>query len=79
MGIDQSMWRQTHYDVTDENKYRSSVYRTRYDTNDDVCLDLQNRRSSLYTVFVILTIVYAYYFNSSIMLIHTYVVYAYEI
>jgi hypothetical protein len=40
--------------------YRSSVYRTRYDTNDDVCLDLQNGRSS-------------------IMLIHTYVVYAYEI
>jgi hypothetical protein len=36
---------------------------------------LQNGRSSLYTVFVILTIVYAYYFNSSIMLIHTYVVY----
>jgi hypothetical protein len=61
------------------HRYRSSVYRTRYDANDDVCLDLQNGRSSLYTVFVILTIVYAYYFNSSIMLFHTYVVYAYEI
>jgi len=50
-----SIWRKTHYDVTDKNnnissegldrndhKYPSSVLSTRWDNSDNVCLVLQN-------------------------------------
>jgi hypothetical protein len=49
-----SIWRKTHYDVTDKNnnissegldrhyhKYHSSSYGTRWDISNNVCLDLQ--------------------------------------
>jgi hypothetical protein len=53
----QSVWLQTHYDdVTDENNnirfkcpdIHYHYYQTRYDTSDNVCLDLQNWCYSIY-------------------------------
>jgi hypothetical protein len=55
-----SIWRKTHYDVTDKNhnvsyegldrhyhKYPSSPYRTHWDISDNVCLNLQNCHYSI--------------------------------
>jgi len=57
-----SIWRKTHYDVTDKNnnisfegldihyhKYPSSPNRTHWDISDNVCLDLQN---CYYSIFI---------------------------
>ena len=56
-----SIWRKTHYHVTHKNnnvysegfdghyhKYPSLSYRTRYDISDNVCLDFQNCRNSIF-------------------------------
>jgi hypothetical protein len=56
-----SIWRKTHYNVTDKNnnvysegfdrhyhKYPSLSYRTCSDISDNVCLDLQNCRNSIF-------------------------------
>ena len=58
-----SIWRKVHYDVIDKNynvisegldrhyhKYPSWSYRTGWDINNNVCLDLQNCRYSMYIV-----------------------------
>jgi hypothetical protein len=34
MGIDQSMWRQAHYDVTDENNYELKVSTIEFNTGE---------------------------------------------
>ena len=59
-----SVWCQTHYDFTDKTMtsaleisaynyhyYHNSSYQTRYDTSDNVCLDLQN---CCYSICIIL-------------------------
>jgi len=48
------VWYQTHYQVTDKNNngnlesldiyFHNSSYRTRYDTRDNICLDLHSCR-----------------------------------
>jgi hypothetical protein len=43
-----SIWRKTHYEVTDENNNVIWSYRTWWDINDNVCLDLQNCCYSIY-------------------------------
>ena len=56
-----SIWCKTHYDVTHKNsnvssegldrhyhKYHSLSYQTPWDISDNVCLDLQNCRYSIY-------------------------------
>jgi hypothetical protein len=58
-----SIWRKTHYDVTHKNnnvssegldrhyhKYHRSSNSTHWDISDNVCLDLQNCRYSIYTI-----------------------------